>query len=94
MMDMNREYLDIARKLLPNAQIVIDRFHAVRYCTWALKNARKRVQTKLLPEQRKYFKRGRRLLLAHMPDLSAENKAAAERMLLMPRDLREADLLE
>ncbi|NLI53687.1 MAG: transposase, partial [Clostridiales bacterium] len=26
-MDMNREYLDIAKKLLLNARIVIDRFH-------------------------------------------------------------------
>lgn len=93
-MDMNREYLDIARKLLPNAKIVIDRFHVVRYCTWALENVRKRIQIKLLPEQRKYFKRSRKLLLAHMHDLSAENKAAVERMLLLSRDLREAYLLK
>ena len=93
-MDMNREYLDIAKKLLPNAQIVIDRFHVVRYCTWALENVRKRAQMKLLPEQRKYFKRSRKLLLAHMHDLSAENKAAVERMLLLSRDLREAYLLK
>ncbi len=93
-MDMNREYLDIAKKLLPNAKIVIDRFHVVRYCTWALENVRKRVQVKLLPEQRKYFKRSRKLLLAHMKNLSAENKAAVERMLLMSCDLREAYLLK
>ena len=93
-MDMNREYLDLAKKLLPNAKIVIDRFHVVRYCTWALENVRKRIQSKLLPEQRKYFKRSRKLLLAHMRDLSAENKAAVERMLLMSRDLREAYLLK
>ena len=93
-MDMNREYLYIAKKLLPNAKIVIDRFHVVRYCTWALENVRKRVQVKLLPEQRKYFKRSRKLLLAHMKNLSAENKAAVERMLLMSCDLREAYLLK
>ena len=93
-MDMNREYMDIAKKLLPNAKIVIDRFHVVRYCTWALENVRKRVQAKLLPEQRKYFKRSRKLLLAHMRDLSTENKAVVERMLLMSCDLREAYLLK
>ena len=93
-MDMNREYLSIAKSLLPNATVVIDRFHVVRYCTWALENARKRVQMKLLPEQRKYFKRSRKLLLAHMRDISAENKAAVERMLIMSRDLREAYLLK
>lgn len=93
-MDMSQEYRDIARKLFPNAQIVIDRFHVVRYCTWALENVRKRVQMKLLPEQRKYFKRSRKLLLAHMRNLSAENKTAVERMLLFSRDLREAYLLK
>jgi len=93
-MDMNREYLDIAKKLLPNAKIVIDRFHVVRYCTWALENVRKRVQKRLLPEQRKYFKRSRKLLLARMEKLSAGNKAAVERMLLIDRDLREAYLLK
>lgn len=93
-MDMSQEYRDIARKLFPNAKIVIDRFHVVRYCTWALENVRKRVQMKLLPEQRKYFKRSRKLLIAHMQNLSAENIAAVERMLLFSRDLREAYLLK
>ncbi len=35
-MDMNKEYLRIAKALLPNAKIIIDRFHVMRYCTWAL----------------------------------------------------------
>ena len=60
-MDMNRDYLSIAKSLLPNATIVIDRFHVVRYCTWAVEKVRKNFQKKLLPEQRKYFKRGRKL---------------------------------
>ena len=93
-MDMNKDYLRIAKQLLPNAKIVIDRFHVVRYCTWALENVRKRVQKKLLPEQRRYFKRSRRLLLSHMSKLSSESKAAVERMLLFDRDLREAYLLK
>lgn len=36
----------------------------------------------------------RKLLLAHMTKLSAEGKAAVERMLLVSRDLREAYLLK
>ena len=93
-MDMNREYLKVARTLFKNAKVVIDRFHVVRYCTWALENVRKRIQKTLLSEQRKYFKRSRRLLLAHMNDLSDENKQAVEQMLLYSRDLREAYLLK
>lgn len=93
-MDMRKEYADIARSLFPNANIVIDRFHVVRYVCWALENVRKRVQKKLSPDQRKYFKRSRKLLLAHMDKLNDENKAAVERMLLLDRDLREAYLLK
>ena len=93
-MDMNREYLSIAKNLLPNATVVIDRFHVVRYCTWAVEKVRKNFQKKLLPEQRKYFKRSRKLLLSHMEDLNDENKTAVERMLLMSRELREAYLLK
>ena len=93
-MDMNREYLSIVKNLLPNATVVIDRFHVVRYCTWAVEKVRKNFQKKLLPEQRKYFKRSRKLLLSHMEDLNDENKAAVEQMLLMSRELREAYLLK
>lgn len=92
--DMRKEYISLAKQLFPNASIVIDRFHVARYCTWALENVRKRVQKKLMPEQRKYFKRSRRLLLARMQNLSAENKAAVEHMLVFDRDLREAYLLK
>ena len=93
-MDMNKEYLRIAKQLLPQATVVVDRFHVVRHCTWALENVRKRVQKKLPQEQRIYFKRSRKLLLSHMGKLSAQNKAAVERMLLVSRDLREAYLLK
>jgi transposase len=93
-MDMNKEYLRIAQTLFKNAIVVIDRFHVVRYCTWALDNVRKRIQKSLLPDQRKYFKRSRRLLLAHMAHLSDDNKRAVEHMLLFSRDLREAYLLK
>ena len=54
----------------------------------------KRVQKKLLPEQRRYFKRSRKLLLSHMDKLSPEGKDAVNRMLCFDRDLREAYLLK
>lgn len=92
--DMRKEYVSLAKKLFPNATIVIDRFHVVRYCTWALENVRKRVQKKLLPEQRRYFKRSRKMLLKHMADLNPESMDAVNRMLTFHRDLREAYLLK
>ena len=92
--DMQRSYVRIAKLLFPNATIVIDKFHVVRYCTWALENVRKRVQKGLLPEDRKYFKRSRTLLLKHMNKLDDYDKEALERMLLVHVDLRNAYLLK
>lgn len=43
--------LSIAETFFPNATIVIDRFHVVRYVTWALENVRKRIQKEILATQ-------------------------------------------
>lgn len=40
-MDMNRGFRDVARAFFPQAKIVIDRFHVIRYCTWAMDNVRR-----------------------------------------------------
>jgi len=93
-MDMNREYLALAKHHFPQAKVVIDRFHVVRYCTWALENVRRRIQKQLPGDRRKYFKRSRKLLLTHMDKLSPDNKAAVEQMLLVSPELREAYLLK
>ena len=59
-MDMNRGFRDAAKAFLPNAKIIIDRFHVVRYCTEAMENVRRNLQKTLPKAQRKYFKRSRR----------------------------------
>ena len=93
-MNMNYVYRDIARQMLPNATIVIDRFHVVRYVTWALENVRKRVQKQMHPDKRRYFKRSRRLLLSHYFKLKDENKQAIEVMLMQSPDLATAYYLK
>jgi len=80
-MDMNRGFRDAAKAFLPNAQIIIDRFHVVRFCTEAMDNVRRSFQSALPNNQRKYFKRSRRLLLAHRNKLSEEDRAAVDVML-------------
>ena len=92
--DMRKEYIAMAKQLFPNAKIVIDKFHVVRYCTWALENVRKRVQKSLSPDERKYFKRSRTLLLKHMSELSPSGKEAVIRMLRFRKDLADAYLLK
>lgn len=93
-MDMNRCYLDIAKAFFPKATIIIDRFHVVRYNTWAFENVRRRVQAKLDPSLRKYFKRSRRLLLKRMSSLTDENMEAVNVMLQLAPDLVDAYLLK
>ena len=49
-MDMNKVYRELAKDYFPQATIVIDKFHVVRYVTWALENVRKRIQKQLHPD--------------------------------------------
>lgn len=86
-MDMNYSYRELAEIFFPRATIVIDRFHYVRYITWALENVRKRVQKSMHPSKRKYFKRSRKILLSHYCKLGEESKQALEIMLMQSNDL-------
>lgn len=85
--DMNKVYRDLAKEYFPKAVIVVDKFHVVRYVTWALEHVRKRIQKQLHPSKRKYFKRSRKLLLTHQSKLSAESLQALEVMLSQSQDL-------
>ena len=93
-MDMNYVYRDIAENYLPNATIVIDKFHVVRYVTWALEKVRKRVQHSMHPTRRKYFKRSRKLLLSHFNKLSPQSKDSLTVMLSISPDLATAYYLK
>ena len=85
--DMNKTYLDIAKTFLPNAMIIIDRFHVIRYVTWALENVRKRIQKQMHPSKRRYFKRSRKILLSHQSKLKEESLQALEIMLMQSNEL-------
>ena len=89
-MDMNKVYRDLARDYFPQATIVIDKFHVVRYVTWTLENVRKRIKKQLHPEKRKYFKRSRKLLLTHRSKLKEESMDALALMLSQSEDLAAA----
>ena len=93
-MDMNRGFRDAAKAFLPNAKIIIDRFHVVRYCTEAMENVRRSFQKALPKAQRKYFKRSRRLLLAHRDRLTEEDRAAVDVMLRFSDQLLQAYALK
>lgn len=93
-MDMNKGFFNVAQTFLPNAKIIIDRFHVVRFCTEAMDNVRREVQKSLPNSQRKYFKRSRRLLLAHRQKLSEEDKLALDVILRFSDKLAQAYALK
>ena len=93
-MDMNNGFFHVAQTFLPNAKIVIDRFHVVRFCTEAMDNVRREVQKSLPDDQRKYFKRSRRLLLSHREKLSDEDRQALDVILRFSDKLAQAYTLK
>lgn len=73
-MDLWQPYKDLAKIYFPNAKIVADRFHYTRYMVQAVDTVRKKVQSKLTPEERKYFKHSRKLLLSRYINLNAKQR--------------------
>ena len=72
--DLWKTYKDLANTYFPNAKVVADKFHFVRYSTEALDIIRKQVQNKLPRAERKYFKHSRKLLLSRYDKLKDEKQ--------------------
>ncbi len=73
-MDMSRQFKEIAEICFPKATIVIDHYHITRQVIWALENVRKSVQKELPAVWRKYCKHLKRLLCKHPDNLSDEEQ--------------------
>ncbi len=72
--DMWRPYLMVIKELLPQAIVVIDKFHVVKLAQEALEKARKAIKSQLSDKERKQLKNDRYLLLKRQRDLSELNK--------------------
>lgn len=88
--DMWAPYADLAKTFFPNAAIIVDKYHFIRQISWAVENVRKRIQHKMIPSLRKYFKRSKRLILKRSEKLKPDEKEALDLMLLYSEDLRQA----
>ena len=87
-MDMSLQFAEIATFCFPNAKIVIDKFHVCRHITWSLDDIRKRVQSKLTPDKKKWFERSRFIMLKHSRDLTEEQVQKLTIMLSYSDELR------
>ena len=88
--DMWRPYYTLMKDLFPDATIVIDRFHYVRQCTWALENVRKRIQKNVSTKDRKWFKRSKKILLKKSEKISFEETIQLRKMFMIAPELEAA----
>lgn len=89
-MDMSQQFRDIILTCFPEAQIVTDKFHVCRYGIWAMEKIRKEFQKSLKPEDRKWFKRSRWIMISHSRNLKEEDIDQLTIMLSYSEPLRNA----
>lgn len=84
--DMHKAYKDAVREVMPNAAIVVDKFHVVRMASKCLEGVRKSFREGLEPGERRKLKHDRFVLLRRNHDLTEAQRATlAEWQLRFPK---------
>lgn len=73
-MDMWRPYRDATRAVLPQATIIVDKFHVVRMANDAVESARKAIRADLTTSQRRGLMHDRFVLLKRERDLTDQER--------------------
>ncbi len=77
-MDMWKPYRRAFQTVLPQARIVVDKFHVVRMANEALEKIRKGLRKELKPNQRRPLKGDRKILLKRAHDVSDRERLIME----------------
>jgi transposase len=77
-MDMWKPYRDCALSLLPQAKVVVDKFHVVKMANKCLDDSRKRMRGNMTATDRRKLMRDRHIILRREKDLSEKDHAAME----------------
>ena len=77
-MDMWSTYREAVREFLPQARIVVDKFHVVRMANEALEVVRKGLKNRLTGPQRRTLKGDRKLLLMREHELTGQQRLLVE----------------
>nr|WP_289137032.1 ISL3 family transposase [uncultured Halomonas sp.] len=77
-MDMWKPYRRAVQAVLPQARIVVDKFHVVRMANEALEKVRKGLRKKLTSNQRRTLKGDRKILLKRAHDVSDRERLIME----------------
>lgn len=92
--DLSKHFKRVATACFPKAEIVADKFHAVRLSIFALENIRVEEQKNFSKSRRKYFKRSRTLLIKHKDKLKPEELEQVSIMLSLSKPIAEAYYLK
>ena len=77
-MDMWQPYRNVVHEIIPQARIVIDRFHIVKLANTALETMRKAIRAELSDKQRRTLLHDRYVLLKRHRDLAEKDKLVLE----------------
>lgn len=86
--DMWRPYHDVAAEQLPNAQLVVDRFHLMKNLNDALTKSRRAIQREADEATKDILKGCRWLLVKNRENLTAEQLLTLDEMLNASQELR------
>lgn len=86
--DMWDAYHIAAQVALPNARLVVDRFHLAQNLSFAVSQARRAIQNAAPPEVRAALKGARWLLLKNREHLTADEAQTLARMLALSPELK------
>nr|WP_144927943.1 ISL3 family transposase [Paenibacillus bovis] len=89
-MDMWKPYKDAVNTVLPQAKVVIDKFHVVRMANQALDNVRKSLKANMTAKERRTLMRERYILLKRKHDLNERDSFLLETWLGNIPDLNDA----
>lgn len=89
-MDMSGGYKSLMKRLFPDADIVIDKYHYVRQVGFAMKRVRIEEQKHYSDRWRKYFKRSRTLLLKNPSKLTTNDRIQLDNIFRISKKLRKA----
>lgn len=82
--DMHDPYELEIRKRCPRAKLIYDHFHVIKPLSLAIDNIRRRLQSELPPEGRRYLKGSRYLLLRNREDLTRKQHVRLQDLLRLP----------
>jgi transposase len=93
--DMWRPYYQAARKMLPHAKVVVDRFHIMKHLNERINQIRKKIQKNAEEETIKTVLKGSRwLLLRNRTELSSKDEKKLKEILELCPELRVIYLLK